>query len=74
MKYNAILTVVTGDTDSYAFAAENQWHAEALRGDLLKKPLGLFDNNAIKSDAGVGESIRLPYEHDFKSSDGDTYK
>ncbi|MGF7018749.1 hypothetical protein M2145_002524 [Lachnospiraceae bacterium PF1-21] len=72
-EYNAILTVVTGDTDSYAFAAENQWHAEALRGDLLKNPLGILDDKAIKSDAGVGESKGRQYERAFKSKDGTTY-
>lgn len=72
-EYNAVLTATTGNIDAYSFAAENQWHAEALLGEHW--PWSIDKDSAIKSDAGVGESsLGFLYEADFKSVDGTTYK
>lgn len=70
---DAILTITTGNPDKYSYAAENQWHAEAL--DFEHLLWSLNQSSAIKSDAGVGESSWAEYyEGDFKDSDGVTYK
>lgn len=46
---NALLLITTGDKDAYAFAGENQFHADAYNR------IPYFESHAIKSDAGVGE-------------------
>lgn len=46
---NALILITTGDKDAYAFAGENQFHADAYNR------IPYFENHAKKSDAGVGE-------------------
>ena len=72
----ALLVVTTGDPDKYAYAAENQYHADKFmtsRADLGK--LSSTNKSAIASDAGVGESFWASfYEDKFKSEKGCYYK
>ena len=67
----ALLLIATGDSDKYAYAAENQYHADRYISctSIAKK------KSAIKSDAGVGESFwGALYEYKFKSANGKYYK
>lgn len=69
-EYDAILMIMTGNPDKYAYAAENQYHA--VRHDSA---FGLFKKHTIISDAGVGESKwNYLYEDRFKSESGKFYK
>lgn len=64
----ALLLIQTGDRDQYAYAAENQYHAEEYYNGRLKE-------HSITSDAGVGESTLGPiYEYKFKLPSGKYYK
>ena len=67
---NAIMVVTTGNPDIYSFAAENQFHA-----DKYGQYLGIWNGNAIASDAGVGESGSAEYyEYLFKEKDKKYYR
>ena len=69
-EYDAILLIATGDQDSYAYAAENQWHAEKYDNWL-----GVFNTHTIISNAGIGESVLgAVYEPKFKASNSDAYQ
>jgi hypothetical protein len=68
---NAILLITTGDQDVYAYAAENEFHADNYGIPFLKE-------NAISSGAGVGEGKENDggdwYEKMFKPSNSNWYK
>lgn len=66
---DAIIVTTTGNPNVYSYAAENQYHA-----DMYGSNWGMFDEMAIKSDAGVVESKNARwYEHNFKNEDGKYY-
>ena len=64
----ALLLIQTGDSDKFAYAAENQYHADNYSNILFK-------SHTIVSDAGVGESENGKYyEGTFKTPSGKYYK
>lgn len=73
---NALLLVTTGDPDKYAFAGENQFHADMYnpkKADDGKTTSG--NGSAIASNAGVGEDKKeIFYRKIFKSRDGVVYR
>ena len=71
---NALLLITTGDSDAYAYAAENTFHADyySEKPSLLENEL--INKSAIVSDAGVGESaLGKIYESTFKEPGGKYY-
>lgn len=84
----AILLITTEDPDVYAFAAENQFHADWYNAYkdvdtmLYSQPLNVYfanyiEKHCIASDTGVGESDAYfsdAYESTFKSESGSYYK
>lgn len=69
-KYNALLAITTGDSDIYAFGAENRYHAVKYQNDIF----GVMKKHTIVSDTGVGESTwGWGYEYQFREG-GKYYK
>ena len=54
------MLITTGSPDKYAYAAENQWHADMYNRNAAKSGQYNFateeiNSSAISSNAGVGE-------------------
>ncbi len=65
------MLITTGDHDEYAYAAENEFHADTYG-------VPFFKGHAISSGAGVGEGKENDggdwYEKMFKPSNSNWYK
>lgn len=66
--------ITTGDSDAYAYAAENTFHADyySEKPSIIENEF--INKSAIVADAGVGESkTGIVYERTFKRKGGVYY-